>query len=61
MTFRDKALSDLMDSVEMVLESNFEKCDHDGEMASKETVKDLKRILEKFGFKVEFVESAQED
>ena len=56
MTFRDKALSDLMDSVEMLLESNFERCDHDGEMASKETVKDLKRILEKFGFKVEFIE-----
>ena len=61
MTFRDKALSDLMDSVEMLLESNFERCDHDGEMASKETVKDLKRILGKFGFKVEFIESVQEN
>ena len=56
MTFRDKALSDLMDSVEMLLESNFERCDHDGEMATKETVKDLKRILGKFHFKVEFIE-----
>lgn len=61
MTFRDKALSDLMDSVEMLLESNFERCDHDGEMASKETVKDLKRILGKFDFKVEFIESVQEN
>ena len=57
MTLRSKALSDMMDSIEMLLESNFERCDHDGEMASKETVKDLKNILEKFDFKVEFIES----
>ena len=61
MTFRDKALSDLMDSVKMLLESNFEMFDHDGETASKETERDMKNILEKFGFKVEFIESVKED
>ena len=55
MVFRNEAISDVMNGIVELLESNLERFDHDGEMASKETVKDLKRILEKFGFKVEFV------
>lgn len=57
MVSRSKAISDLMDGVAELLESNFERFDHDGEIASKETERDMKNILEKFGFKVEFIES----
>lgn len=57
MVYRNEAFSDLMDGVKELLESNFERFDHDGEMASKETERDLKNILEKFGFKVEFIKS----
>lgn len=53
---RVKALSDLMDGIEVLLESNFERCDHDGDAATDKTKKDLKKIIEKFGFKVEFIE-----
>lgn len=56
MVFRNEAISDLMNGIEELLESNFERFDHDGEMATKETESDLKSILEKYGFKVEFVE-----
>lgn len=61
MVLRNKAVSDLMDGIEELLESNFERFDHDSEMASKETERDLKNILEKFGFKVEFIESIQKN
>lgn len=56
METRNKAISDTMNGIVELLESNFERFDHDGETASKETVKDMKNILEKFGFKVEFIE-----
>lgn len=60
METRNKAISDLMGGIKELLESNFERFDHDGETASKETKKDMKNILEKFGFKVEFIESKQD-
>lgn len=57
MVFRDEAISDLMNGIVELLECNFERFDHDGETATKETERDMKNILEKFGFKVEFIES----
>lgn len=59
MVSRSKAISDLMDGIVELLESNFERYGHDGEIASRETESDMKNILEKFGFKVEFIESIQ--
>ena len=56
MVFRNEAISDTMNGIKELLESNFDKFDCDGEMATKETERDLKNILEKFGFKVEFIE-----
>lgn len=56
MANRDKAISDLMNGTSELLESNFERCGLFGDKATMETEKDLKDILEKFGFKVEFVE-----
>lgn len=61
MVFRNEAISDTMNGIVELLESNLERFDHDGETASKETERDLKNILEKFGFKVEFIESIQEN
>lgn len=60
METRNKAISDTMNGIKELLESNFESFDHDGETASKETERDMKNILEKFGFKVEFIESKQD-
>lgn len=60
MVFRNEAISDLMNGIEELLESNFERFDHDCDIASKETERDLKNILEKFGFKVEFIESTKD-
>ena len=60
METRNKAISDTMNGIKELLESNFEMFDHDGETASKETERDLKNILEKFGFNVEFIESKQD-
>ena len=60
MVYRNEAISDTMNGIKELLESNFERFDHDGEKASKETERDMKNILEKFGFKVEFIESKQD-
>lgn len=60
MVFRNEAVSDTMNGIAELLESNLERFDHDGEMATKETERDLKNILEKFGFKVEFIEYKQD-
>ena len=60
MVLRNEAISDTMNGIKELLESNFERFDHDGETASKETERDMKNILEKFGFKVEFIESKQD-
>lgn len=59
MVQRNKAIQDLMDGIAGLLESNFEGCGYDGEAASEKTAMDLKEVIEKFGFKVEFVESIQ--
>lgn len=58
---RSKAISDLMDGIAELLESNFERYGYDGEIASKMTERDLKNIIKRFGFKVEFVESIKEN
>ena len=60
MMYRDMAISDLMEGITELLDSNYKRFDYDGEMATKETERDLKNILEKFGFKVEFIESKQD-
>lgn len=57
METRYNAIYDLMGGITKLLEYNFKMCDLDGEKATKETERDLKDILEKFGFKVEFIES----
>lgn len=59
MVQRNKAIQDLMDGITGLFESNFEECGCDGEAASERTMRDLKEVIEKFGLKVEFVESVK--
>lgn len=59
MANREKAISDLMNGISELLDSNFERCGLLDNKATMETQKDLKDILEGFGFEVEFAYPSQ--